>query len=58
MEQRAQLLKRLSFIIFCGECDQYHQYLPDIQERLAESIRQLQVSILVLIVFVLPIVLI
>ena len=43
MEQRAQLLKRLSFIIFCGEFDQYHQYLPDIQERLAESIRHLQV---------------
>ncbi|XP_065649698.1 protein dopey-1 isoform X2 [Hydra vulgaris] len=42
MEQRAQLLKRLSFIIFCGEFDQYHQYLPDIQERLAESIRHLQ----------------
>jgi len=45
MEQRAQLLKRLSFVIFCGEHDQYHQYLPDIQERLAESIRQLQVSL-------------
>ena len=43
MEQRAQLLKRLSFVIFCGELDQYHQYIPDIQERLAESIRQLQV---------------
>lgn len=42
MEQRAQLLKRLTFAIFCGEFDQYHQYLPDIQERLAESIRQLQ----------------
>ena len=43
MVQRGMLLKRLSFIIFCGEFDQYHQYLPDIQERLAESIRQLQV---------------
>jgi len=42
MEQRALLLKRLSFIISCGEFDQYHQSLPDIQERLAESIRQLQ----------------
>ena len=43
MEQRAQLLKRLSFIVFCGELDQYHQYVPEIHERLAESIRQLQV---------------
>lgn len=45
MEQRAQLLKRLSFVIFCGETDQYHQYIPEIHERLAESIRQLQVYI-------------
>ena len=46
MEQRAQLLKRLSFIIFCGDFDQYAQYLPDIQERISESIRQLQGPVL------------
>eukprot|EP00794_Sanderia_malayensis_P000522 gene522-1172_t len=42
MEQRAQLLKRLTFVIFCGEVDQYHNYVPDIQERLVESLRQKQ----------------
>ena len=30
-EQRAQLLKRLSFTIFCSEEDQYQRYMPDIQ---------------------------
>nr|XP_054753790.1 protein dopey-1-like [Lytechinus pictus] len=39
MEQRAQLLKRLSFVVFCSERDQYVRSLPDIQERLAESLR-------------------
>ena len=43
IEQRASLLKRLSFAIFCGEIDQYHNYMPDIQERLVESLRQIQV---------------
>ena len=30
-EQRAQLLKKLSFTIFCSETDQYQRYMPDIQ---------------------------
>lgn len=39
MEQRAQHLKKLSFTIFCSEVDQYQYCLPEIQERLAESLR-------------------
>ncbi|KAH0566539.1 hypothetical protein KQX54_000954 [Cotesia glomerata] len=42
-EQRAQLLKRLAFVILCSEQDQYHKYIPDIQERLADSLRLPQV---------------
>ncbi len=30
-EQRALLLKRLAFVIFCSELDQYHKYMPEIQ---------------------------
>lgn len=30
-EQRAQLLKRLAFVILCSETDQYSKYMPDIQ---------------------------
>lgn len=30
-EQKAQLLKRLAFVIFCSEMDQYAKYMPDIQ---------------------------
>lgn len=30
-EQRAQLLKRLAFVIFCSEVDQYQSFMPDIQ---------------------------
>lgn len=29
-EQRAMLLKRLAFVIFCSELDQYHKYMPEI----------------------------
>ncbi|XP_077977408.1 protein DOP1A-like isoform X2 [Glandiceps talaboti] len=43
MEQRAQLLKRLSFSIFCSEIDQYQKFLPDIQERLVENLRMTNV---------------
>ncbi|ESO88953.1 hypothetical protein LOTGIDRAFT_154021 [Lottia gigantea] len=42
-EQRAQMLKRLSFTILCSDKDQYQRYMPDIQERLAESLKVLQV---------------
>lgn len=38
-EVRAQLLKRLAFVLFCSESDQYQRYMPDIQERLAESLK-------------------
>uniref|UniRef100_A0A336MVF5 CSON006549 protein n=1 Tax=Culicoides sonorensis TaxID=179676 RepID=A0A336MVF5_CULSO len=38
-EQRAMLLKRLAFVIFCSEFDQYHKYMPEIQEQLANSLR-------------------
>jgi len=30
-EQRALLLKRLNFVIFCSDVDQYHKFMPDIQ---------------------------
>lgn len=42
-EQRAQFLKRLAFVILCSEMDQYHKYMPEIQERLADSLRLPQV---------------
>ncbi|OQR69932.1 protein dopey-1-like, partial [Tropilaelaps mercedesae] len=29
-EQRAQLLKRLAYVIFCSEPDQYQKYMPEI----------------------------
>uniref|UniRef100_A0ABM0MUJ4 Protein dopey-1-like n=1 Tax=Saccoglossus kowalevskii TaxID=10224 RepID=A0ABM0MUJ4_SACKO len=45
MEQRAQLLKRLSFCIFCSEIDQYQKFLPDIQERLVENLRLIHVPV-------------
>jgi len=38
-EQRAQLAKRLAFILFCSEKDQYQRYMPDIQEKLIECLR-------------------
>ncbi|XP_043929288.1 protein dopey-1 [Protopterus annectens] len=46
LEQRAMLLKRLAFAIFSSEVDQYQKFLPDIQERLVESLRLLQVPTL------------
>ncbi|XP_018614544.2 protein dopey-2 isoform X2 [Scleropages formosus] len=38
-EQKALLLKRQAFSVFSGELDQYHLYLPLIQERLTENLR-------------------
>ncbi|XP_064461644.1 protein dopey-1-like isoform X2 [Ornithodoros turicata] len=38
-ESRSSLLKRLAFILFCSEADQYQRYMPDIQQRLSESLR-------------------
>ncbi|XP_066461074.1 protein dopey-1 isoform X2 [Eleutherodactylus coqui] len=46
LEQRAMLLKRLAFAIFSSETDQYQKFLPDIQERLVESLRLPQVPTL------------
>ncbi|KAL1122274.1 hypothetical protein AAG570_003679 [Ranatra chinensis] len=42
-EQRAQLIKRLAFVILCSEKDQFHKYVPDIQDRLADCWRMPQV---------------
>ncbi|XP_076054821.1 protein DOP1A isoform X3 [Oratosquilla oratoria] len=42
-ENRAGLLKRLAFTIFCSETDQYIRHIPDIQERLSEVTRLGQV---------------
>ncbi|KAF4514203.1 UNVERIFIED_CONTAM: hypothetical protein B566_EDAN019404 [Ephemera danica] len=39
LEQRAQLLKRLAFVLFCGEIDQYQKHMHEIQERLADCLR-------------------
>ncbi|KAK7479632.1 hypothetical protein BaRGS_00029098 [Batillaria attramentaria] len=50
-EQRAQMLKRLSFAIFCSPPDQYQRNMPEIQERLAESLRLAQVPTLMAQVF-------
>ena len=36
-EQRSMLLKRLAFVIFCSEFDQYHKYMPEIQGQLILS---------------------
>lgn len=39
VEQKPMLLKRQAFAMFSGELDQYHLYLPLIQERLTETLR-------------------
>ncbi|XP_053161255.1 protein dopey-2 isoform X2 [Hemicordylus capensis] len=44
-EQKAMLLKRQAFAVFSGEMDQYHLYLPLIQERLTDNLRIGQTSI-------------
>ncbi|XP_059082535.1 protein dopey-1-like isoform X2 [Tigriopus californicus] len=41
VEQRALLLRRLAFVIFCSEVDQYQKQMPEIQERLADSLRSI-----------------
>lgn len=37
-EQKAQLLKRLAFVILCSEMDQYHKYMPEIQGEYSQSV--------------------
>ncbi|NWI02712.1 DOP2 protein, partial [Tichodroma muraria] len=44
-EQKAMLLKRQAFAVFSGEIDQYHLYLPLVQERLTENLRVGQTSL-------------
>nr|CAB3239497.1 protein dopey-1 [Phallusia mammillata] len=39
LEQRAMLLKRLAFVVFSSGVNQYQRHLPEIQERLSESLR-------------------
>ncbi|XP_060944174.1 protein dopey-2 isoform X2 [Limanda limanda] len=39
VDQKPMLLKRQAFAMFSGELDQYHPYLPLIQERLTEALR-------------------
>ncbi|XP_044736097.1 protein dopey-1 homolog isoform X1 [Chrysoperla carnea] len=38
-EQRAMLLKRLAFVIICGDTDQYAKHMPEVQEQLAGGFR-------------------
>ncbi|XP_057708594.1 protein dopey-2 [Corythoichthys intestinalis] len=38
-DQKPMLVKRQAFALFSGELDQYHLYLPLIQERLTEALR-------------------
>lgn len=40
-DQKPMLLKRQAFAMFSGEIDQYHLYLPLIQERLTEALRMI-----------------
>ncbi|XP_051938697.1 protein dopey-2 [Hippocampus zosterae] len=39
VDQKPMLLKRQAFAMYSGELDQYHLYLPLIQERLTEALR-------------------
>ncbi|XP_053397950.1 protein dopey-1-like isoform X3 [Mercenaria mercenaria] len=39
IDQKAGMLKRLAFTVFCSEADQYQKSIPEIQEKLAESLR-------------------
>lgn len=36
-EQRALLLRRLAFVIFCSEMDQYQKQMPEIQGKYPEE---------------------
>ena len=48
LEQRALLLKRLAFVIFCSEKDQYQKQMPDIQgkRKLFKTSLNLSINIL------------
>lgn len=47
-EQRAQLLKRLAFVILCSEIDQYHKYMPEIQGELMTRLGSILLFVVVL----------
>ncbi|KAL1459038.1 hypothetical protein WDU94_011051 [Cyamophila willieti] len=38
-EQRALLLKKLAFVILCSQTDQFHKHIPEITEKLSESLK-------------------
>ena len=42
MDTRTGLLKRLAFALYCTDGDQFQRHLPDIQEKLSESLRLAQ----------------
>lgn len=42
-EQKAMLLKKLAFVIFCSEKDQFQKFMPEIQEQLSTCLRLPQV---------------
>lgn len=42
-EQRAQLLKRLAFVIYCSDTDQFCSHIKEIQERLSDCIKMPQI---------------
>ncbi|XP_052808898.1 protein dopey-1-like isoform X3 [Mya arenaria] len=42
IDLKASMLKRLAFTVLCSEPDQYQKSIPEIQEKLAESLRILQ----------------
>lgn len=37
-EQKALLLKKLAFVIFCSEKDQYQKYMPEIQGEIKNNV--------------------
>jgi hypothetical protein len=41
-EQRSQLLKRLAFVIYASEKDQYQKNMPEIQECIAQMLKNVQ----------------
>lgn len=41
-EQKAQLLKRLAFVIYSSEKDQYQKNMPEIQESIAHILKLTQ----------------
>ncbi len=38
-EQRTLLLKRIAFLLFCSDSDQYQQFMPSLQGEMLENIQ-------------------